>query len=202
MGSLAIAILLVATSPAAPEPDPLFETSPACAVEADALFAEADLLLAPAAPPASPEPRSQSLSQAAESRIRDEDPSRSIAIQVERLTAPATAPSHRLASPGRAWPFALAATADAATTYWALGRGGAERNPLLAMGRLDVGMVKMAQFPLLAKAVDLVEGKNPRLGRRLRWTTLIFHAVLAANNVRLGRFAAQRERMTRASGTP
>jgi hypothetical protein len=63
-------------------------------------------------------------------------------------------------------------------------------------------MVKMAQFPLLAKAVDLIEGKNPRLGRRLRWTTLIFHAVLAANNVRLGHFAAQRERITRASGTP
>ena len=200
MGSLAIAILLVATSTAAPEPDPLFETSPACVVEADAVFADADVLIAPAAPVASPEPRS--LSEAAESLMRDEDPSRSIAIQVDRLAAPAASPSRRLVSPGRAWPFALAATADAATTYWALGRGGAERNPLLAMGRLDVGMVKMAQFPLLAKVVDLVEGKNPRLGRRLRWTTLIFHAVLAANNVRLGRFAAQRERMTRASGTP
>jgi len=200
MSSLAIAILLVAASATAPEPDPLFETPATCAAEADAFFAAQAVVTSPAALLASPEPRS--LFEAAESRVRDEDPSRSVAIQVERLTAPSTGPHRRLASPGRAWPFALAATADAATTYWALGRGGAERNPLLAMGRLDVGMVKMAQFPLLAKVVDLVEGRNPRLGRRLRWTTLVFHAVLAANNVRLGRFAAQRERTTRASGTP
>lgn len=199
MSTLAIAILLVATPATAPEPDSLFETPATCAAEADALFADHAVLTSPAALLASPEPRS--LFEAAESRVRDEDPSRSVAMQVEHLTAPSTSP-RRLASPGRAWPFALAATADAATTYWALGRGGAERNPLLAMGRLDVGMVKMAQFPLLAKVVDLVEGRNPRLGRRLRWTTLVFHAVLAANNVRLGRFAAQRERTTRASGTP
>ena len=200
MSSLAIAILLVATSATAPEPDPLFETPAACAVEADAVFADHAGLTGPAAPLASPEPRS--LFEAAESWVRDGDPSRSVAMQVEHLTAPSTSPRRHLASPGRAWPFALAATADAATTYWALGRGGTERNPLLAMGRLDVGMVKMAQFPLLAKVVDMVEGRNPRLGRRLRWTTLVFHAVLAANNVRLGRFAAQRERTTRASGTP
>jgi hypothetical protein len=200
MTSLALTILLVATSARAPEPDPLFETPAACALEPAVVFAAPDALAGTAAPTAASEPRSLFL--AAESRVRDEDPSKSVAIQVERLTEPSTSPRSRLTSPGHAWPFALAATADAATTYWALGRGGTERNPLLAMGRLDVGMVKMAQFPLLAKAVDLIEGKNPRLGRRLRWTTLIFHAVLAANNVRLGRFAAQRERITRASGTP
>jgi hypothetical protein len=201
MSSLAIAILLVATSAPAPAPDPLFETPAACAVEPDVVvFAAPEALAGLASPTAAPEPRSLFL--AAESRVRDEDPSKSVAIQVEGLAAPSTSPRRRLTSPGHAWPFALAATADAATTYWALGRGGTERNPLLAMGRLDVGMVKMAQFPLLAKAVDLIEGRNPRLGRRLRWTTLIFHAVLAANNVRLGRFAAQRERITRASGTP
>jgi hypothetical protein len=63
-------------------------------------------------------------------------------------------------------------------------------------------MVKMLQFPLLAKAVSMVEAKDPRLGRRLRWATLAFHAVLAFNNVRLGAMSAQRGRITRASGTP
>jgi hypothetical protein len=63
-------------------------------------------------------------------------------------------------------------------------------------------MVKMLQFPLLAKAVSMVEAKDPRLGRRLRWATLVFHAVLAFNNVRLGAVSAQRGRITRASGTP
>jgi hypothetical protein len=107
------------------------------------------------------------------------------------LTAPSTLSRVRLESPGRSWPFALAATADAATTYWALARGGAERNPLLALGRADVGMVKIIQFPLLAKAVDMVEARDPRLGRRLRWVTLAFHALLAFNNVRLGRMAGE-----------
>jgi hypothetical protein len=141
---------------------------------------------------------------AAESRVNHEDPSQQalrFAVRVD-LTAPSTRPRVRLESPGRAWPFALAATADAATTYWALSRGGAERNPLLSLGRADVGMVKMLQFPLLAKAVSMVEAKDPRLGRRLRWATLAFHAVLAFNNVRLGAASAQRGRITRASGTP
>jgi hypothetical protein len=199
MTSLALAILLVATSARAPEPDPLFETPAACALEPDAVFAAPEALAAPAAPTAAPEPRSLFL--AAESRVRDEDPSKSVAIQLEGLTAPSTSP-RRLTSPGHAWPFALAATADAASTYWALRRGGAEGNPLLGPGRLDIAMVKMAQFPIIAKVVDMVEARNPRVGRRLRWTALVFHAVLAANNVRLGRFAGQRERITRASGTP
>jgi hypothetical protein len=97
----------------------------------------------------------------------------------------------RLESPGRAWPFALAATADAATTYWALAQGGTERNPVLALGHADVGMVKMLQFPLMAKAVDMIEARDPRLGRRLRWATLAFHALLAFNNVRMGRMAGE-----------
>ena len=199
MTALAIAILLVATNARAPEPDPLFPTPSACAVEPDVVLADAETLTAPAAPMATAEPRSLFL--AAESRVRDEAPSKSLAIQVERLTAPSMSP-HRLTSPGRAWPFALAATADAASTYWALRRGGAEGNPLLGPGRLDIAMVKMAQFPIIAKVVDMVEARNPRVGRRLRWTALVFHAVLAVNNVRLGRFAAQRERMASASGTP
>jgi hypothetical protein len=200
MTSLALAILLVATSARAPEPDPLFETPAACALEPNAVFAAPEALAAPAAPTAAPEPRSLFL--AAESRVRDEDPSKSVAIQLEGLTAPSTSPRSRLTSPGHAWPFALAATADAASTYWALRRGGVEGNPLLGPGRLDIAMVKMAQFPIIAKVVDMVEARNPRVGRRLRWTALVFHAVLAANNVRLGRFAGQRERITRASGTP
>jgi len=188
MTSLAIAILLAAaTSATAPEPDPLFEMPAACAVEPDVVFAAHEAPTGPAAPTASPEPRSLFL--AAESRVRDEDPSKSIALQVERLAAPSTSPRSRLSSPGRAWPFALAATADAATTYWALGRGGTERNPLLSLGRADVGMMKMLQFPLLAKAVDMIEARDARLGRRLRWATLAFHALLAFNNVRMGRMA-------------
>jgi len=78
-----------------------------------------------------------------------------------------------------------------ATTYWALAHGGSERNPLLAFRRIDVGMVKIIQFPLLAKAIDAVEARHPRLGRRLRWATLAFHAVLAVNNVRMGRTAGE-----------
>ena len=112
MTALAIAILLVATNARAPEPDPLFQTPSACAVEPDVVFADAETLTAPAAPMATSEPRSLFL--AAESRVRDEAPSKSLAIQVERLTAPSMSP-HRLTSPGRAWPFALAATADAAS---------------------------------------------------------------------------------------
>jgi hypothetical protein len=60
-------------------------------------------------------------------------------------------------------------------TYWALAHGGSERNPLVAFRRVDVGMVKIVQFPLLAKAIDTVEARDPRLGRRLRWATLAFH---------------------------
>jgi hypothetical protein len=205
MTSLAIAILLLsapASAPASAAADPLFEPAVACTITDDTLFSAPESTPEPAAPAPAPEPRSLVL--AAESRVSHEDPGQqatSFAVRVD-LTAPSGRSRVRLESPGRAWPFALAATADAATTYWALGRGGAERNPLLALGRADVGMVKMIQFPLLAKVVDLIGARDPRLGRRLRWATLAFHAVLALNNVRLGAAAAQRGRMTRASGTP
>ena len=203
MSSLTIAILLLATSVPAPEADRLFATTAACAVEPDSVLPASDAMTEPAATSV-PEPEPQPLFLAAQSRVLQEGTGQTSTLFALRmvLTAPPSRPRVRLASPGRAWPFALAATADAATTYWALARGGAERNPLLALGRADVGMVKMIQFPLLAKALDLIEARHPRLGRHLRWTTLVFHAVLAANNVRLGRFAAQRERTTRASGTP
>jgi hypothetical protein len=192
MTSLALAILLLSASTQPGAPDPLFEPTIACASAGDTLFSAPEPTTEPAAPAADPEPRS--LLIAAESRVNHEDPgqqSMPFAARFDRLTAPSTAPRTRLASPGRAWPFALAATADAATTYWALSRGGAERNPLLALGRADVGMVKMLQFPLLAKAVDMIAARDPRLGRRLRWATLAFHALLAFNNVRLGRMAGE-----------
>jgi hypothetical protein len=202
MTPLAIAILLLSTPVPVTEPDPLFETTVACAVDGDTLFSATESRTEPAAP--APDPKPRSLSLAAESRVSHEDPSQQaipFPVRVD-LTAPSTLSRVRLESPGRAWPFALAATADAATTYWALARGGTERNPLLALGRVDVGMVKIIQFPLLAKAVDLIEARDPRLGRRLRWATLAFHALLAFNNVRLGHWAAQRGRTTSASGTP
>ena len=202
MTSLALAILLLSTPVPMTEPDPLFEAPVACAIDGDMLFSAPESTTEPAAPAAPPAPRSLVL--AAASRVSHEDPSQQalpFAVRVD-LTAPSTRARVRLESPGRAWPFALAATADAATTYWALSRGGTERNPLLALGRADVGMVKILQFPLLAKAVDMIAARDPRLGRRLRWATLVFHAVLAFNNVRLGAAAAQRGRMTRASGTP
>jgi hypothetical protein len=208
MTSLAIAILLFSAPASGGAADPLFEPALACTSGDDALFAAPEATTAPAAPdpaPApAPAPEPRSLVLAAESRISQEDPSQQailLAVRVD-LTTPSTRSHSRLESPGRAWPFALAATADAATTYWALGRGGAERNPLLAMGRADVGMVKMIQFPLLAKVVDLIGARDPRLGRRLRWATLAFHAVLSFNNVRMGAASAQRGRITRASGTP
>ena len=213
MTSLAIAILLLSApvpASASGAADSLFDPAVACTITDDTLFSVPESTPEPAAPapapaPArAPEPEPRSLVLAAESRVSHEDPGQqaiSFAVRVDR-TAPSGLSRVRLESPGRAWPFALAATADAATTYWALGRGGAERNPLLTLGRADVGMVKMIQFPLLAKVVDMIGARDPRLGRRLRWATLAFHAVLAFNNVRLGAVAAQRGRMTRASGTP
>jgi len=140
------------------------------------------------------DPQPGSLLLSAESRVRHEDlheQSASVLVRAERLASRSTRRRFRIESPGRAWPFALAATADAATTYWALAHGGSERNPLLAFRRIDVGMLKIIQFPLLAKAIDTVEARHPRLGRRLRWATLAFHAVLAVNNVRMGRAAGE-----------
>jgi hypothetical protein len=199
---VAIAIVLFSAPAPAGAPDPLFEPAPSCAAAGDTLFSAPEPTTEAAIPGPDPEPRSLAL--AAAERVSHEDPGQQafpFAVRVD-LTAPSTRPRSRLESPGRAWPFALAATADAATTYWALARGGTERNPLLAMGRADVGMVKMLQFPLLAKAVDMIGARDPRLGRRLRWATLAFHALLAFNNVRLGAMSAQRLRTTSASGTP
>ena len=200
MVSLAIAILLLATPATTAGPDPMFEATVTCGVEPDPFVAALQVPVASeaaAAPEAttatavaSPDPEPRSLALAAESLVRDGDPS-AFLVHVERVAAPSPLKRIRLESPGRAWPYALAATADAATTYWALARGGVERNPLLSLGRADVGMVKILQFPLIAKALDVIEGRNPRLGRRLRWTTLVFHAVLAFNNVRLGRAAGE-----------
>ena len=193
MSALAIAILLVSTATHSTQPDGVFTTADACSVEPDALFLAdpADSTVLPA-PTVDPPPRSLLLS--AESRVRREDAhgqSAGVLVHAEWLVSPSTRRPFRLESPGRAWPFALAVTADAATTYWALAHGGSERNPLLALRRLDVGMVKIIQFPLLAKAIDAVEARHPRLGRRLRWATLAFHAVLAVNNVRMGRTAGE-----------
>lgn len=193
MGSLTIAILLVSPAAYSTASDPVVETTTACSVEEDGLFSPSTAG-SPGSEtrPADAAPRSLFL--AVESRVRREEPSaHSLAFVVQ--AEPWAAPSPRargLEFPGRTWPFALAVTADAATTYWALARGGLERNPLLALGRLDVGMVKIVQFPLLAKAIDAIEARHPRLGRRLRWATLVFHAALAFNNVRLGRTAGER----------
>ena len=202
MGSLTIAILLLAPAASTAAPAPGFEAPLACAVEPEAFdpvsaapaasevaaAAAADAAATPVNANADLEPRSLVL--AAESLVRDGDPSPFV-VHLERPAAPSPLKRIRLESPGRAWPFALAATADAATTYWALARGGVERNPLLGLGRADIGMVKILQFPLIAKALDVIAGRNPRLARRLRWTTLVFHAVLAFNNVRLGRAAGE-----------
>jgi hypothetical protein len=115
-------------------------------------------------------------------------------FQIVAADRPATpARPRRLEYSGRAWPFAVAAAADAATTYWALGRGGLERNPLLGRGGMDVAMVKIVQFPLLAMGVKAVEDRHPRMGRHLRWVTLAFHAALAFNNVRKGLALGQGE---------
>jgi hypothetical protein len=138
------------------------------------------------------DPGPPSLVVAAQSRISREDASQSVVVtRAEGLPPRPTRPPASLALSGRAWPFALAAAADATTTYWALGRGAYERNPLLVPGRLDVVAVKIIQFPLLTKAIDAVEARHPRLGRHLRWVSLVFHAALAIHNVRMGRSAVQ-----------
>jgi hypothetical protein len=192
MSALAIAILLLSTATYSTERDAVFTTTAVCSIEPDGLFPADPVDATGPARAVDPPPRSLFLS--AESRVLREDPSElsaSVLAAVDRRTPFSTRRRFRLESPGRAWPFALAATADAATTYWALAHGGRERNPLLAFGRVDVGMVKIIQFPLLAKAIDVIEARHPRLGRRLRWATLVFHAVLAVNNVRMGRSAGE-----------
>ena len=192
MVSLTIAILLVSTAPYSTVSDPVAETTTACSIEPDGLFSPSPAVdPGPEARPADAAPHSLFL--AVESRVRREEPGAhalAFVVRAEPWAAP-SARARRLEFPGRTWPFALAVTADAATTYWALARGGLEKNPLLALGRLDIGMVKIVQFPLLAKAIDKVEARYPRLGRHLRWATLVFHAALAINNVRLGRTAGE-----------
>ena len=151
------------------------------------LAGELDLAPFDAGPP--------SLALAVQSRLSREDarPRAVLVPRVEGLAARNARPAAGLALPGRAWPFALAAAADVTTTYWALGRGAQERNPLLVPGRLDVVMVKIVQFPLLTRAIDAVEARHPRLGRHLRWLSLVFHAALAVHNVRMGRSASTTE---------
>lgn len=145
------------------------------------------LCLDPAAAALFPPAGSRSLMRAAQWRITSEgDASRqSFSLNAEHLTWSAERPQGRPDS-ARSWPFALGLTADALSTYWALQRGAVERNPLLSSNSFDVAMAKIVQFPLLTIAVDSVEKRNPKLGRRLRWATLAFHAALAFNNVRLG----------------
>jgi len=136
-----------------------------------------------------------------ESRIASDEASRpSVTRAGERLTS-STRPA-RLEYSGRAWPFALGVTADALTTQWAVGRGCFERNPLLGVGGLDLAMVKMVQFPLLALAVDALERRHPRLGHGLRWATLAFHGVLAFHNVRMGLAAGRPGTAARPPGSP
>jgi hypothetical protein len=151
------------------------------------------------------DPGPPSLMLAAQSRIRRDDV-RSLspsppALRLDFAAAfPRSASSRGLSYPARTWPLALGAAADAATTSWALGRGACERNPLLTTGRFDVLMVKMVQLPLLLGAIENVEAKNPRLGRRLRWASVAFHALLAVNNLRggaSGRVAAAAATVTR-----
>ncbi|PYQ49323.1 MAG: hypothetical protein DMF78_18565 [Acidobacteria bacterium] len=120
----------------------------------------------------------------------------------ERLTSSSTRPPARLEYSGRAWPFAVGVAADALTTQWAVGRGCFERNPLLGVGRLDLAMVKMVQFPLLALAVDALERRHPRLGHGLRWATLAFHGALAFHNVRMGLAAGRPGTAARPPGSP
>jgi hypothetical protein len=155
----------------------------------------------PPALPIDPEPRSLILD--VESRVRRQGatPSVSVSPRPQPLSSrPARAAG--LQYPGRAWPFAVAAAADATTTCWAIGRGASERNPVLALGGLDLGMVKIIQFPLLAKAIDTLEARHPRLGRPLRWAVLVFHAALAINNVRMGLAAGQLRVEARPRRTP
>jgi hypothetical protein len=139
-------------------------------------------------PQAAPADATRSLVLAVKLKVGGED-AEHLAWRLLDGTPPAASSlkRFRLAYSGRAWPFALAATADAVTTHWALGRGASERNPLLAVGRVDLTMAKIVQFPLLALAIDSLEAAHPRWGRVLRWGILAFHAALAVNNVRLGR---------------
>src|SRR5262249_38953346 len=137
---------------------------------------------APAAIPAAPaatEVGPRSLRLAAASRVtREEDASRqSFAPSAEVLAWSAERPRGHFDA-AHAWPMAVGLTADALSTYWALQRGAVERNPLLSSSSFDVAMAKIVQFPLLTLAVDSVERHHPKLGRQLRWATLVFHAAL------------------------
>ncbi|HUG55063.1 MAG TPA: hypothetical protein VMR21_15760 [Vicinamibacteria bacterium] len=156
------------------------------------LLASAVAVLGAEPHPTSLESRPRPLALAVDARIQREDVRKQSLFvpRVEGLVVP-PARTPGLEFSGRSWPFALAAAADATTTYWALGRGAHERNPLLAAGRLDVVMVKLVQFPLLSKAIGAVEARHPRLGRHLRWVSLAFHAALAFHNLRMGRSASQ-----------
>jgi hypothetical protein len=148
MSALAIAILLLSTATYSSERDAVFTTTAACSIEPDRLF-PADAVDA-TGPARAVDPPPRSLFLSAESRVLREDASElsaRVLVRADGRTPFSTRRRFRLESPGRAWPFALAATADAATTYWALAHGGRERNPLLAFGRMDVGMVEDHPVP-------------------------------------------------------
>jgi hypothetical protein len=193
------------TLPADPEPAVACFAAPGDEPEWLAIDPEpkASVVTATATPVSEPGPRSLVL--AAESRITREEASRqSVSRGDERRTPLSARPPVRLEYPARAWPFALGVAADALTTQWALQRGCFEKNPFLGVGGLDATMMKIVEFPLLALAVDSLERRHPRLGRRLRWATLAFHGALAFHNVRLGLAAGRASALpaSSASGRP
>src|SRR5262245_44145766 len=160
------------------------EVSAACtaAVEPQACVAvdAVPMCVAEVAPTPAADAGQRSLLRAAESRVTREDASRqSFSLAIDGLALSSERPRSQVKYSGHAWPFAVGATADALSTYFALQRGGFERNPLLSSSGFDVAMAKMVQFPLLALAAKEVEKRNPRMGRTLRWATLAFHAALA-----------------------
>jgi hypothetical protein len=199
--SIAILPASVAAGPAIDEPALPWDPDPvACVVEPRPETPACSVTVGPA-PAADAGPRTLVLDL--ESRITSGEASRPPVPQAgERLTSSSSRAPARLAYSGRAWPFALGVTADALTTQWAVGRGCFERNPLLGVGRLDIAMVKMVQFPLLAIAVDALERRHPRLGHGLRWATLAFHGALAFHNVRTGLAAGRPATAARPSGAP
>jgi hypothetical protein len=138
-----------------------------------------------------PAPRATPLARTIDVTLRFPDPALPYHFHPvrKRVVRPREDPA-RVAVSGRAWPFAVAATADLVSTAWALERGGVERNPLFRPGRLDMVAAKLVQVPLIAKLTDVIEGRYPRAGRYLRYAILVIHAAIAAHNVRMGRLAA------------
>ena len=188
----------------ATDPDALFapEETPACSIPAPAPLPDWLQASPPEPAPERTDPRAAgaagtpSLALVVESRLGREAveawarPSAAlepVSVAPPTRRTPARRGRFGLQFSGRAWPFAVAAAADVASTHWGLGRGGSEKNPFLASGRMDLGMVKIVQFPLLFVAVEALQSTHPRWARQLRWLILAFHGALAVNNVRVGR---------------